>query len=69
MKKYKNREDVKKYINCIENNNLYIHGYEDDTINIINKLNSLTNHGIRGYKASFQSFINQGNYIIIYMMK
>ena len=48
----------------IENNNLYIHGYEDDTINIINKLNSLTNHGIRGYKASFQSFINQGNYLI-----
>ena len=37
----------------IENNNLYIHGYEDDTINIINKLNSLTNHGIRGYKASY----------------
>lgn len=48
----------------IENNNLYIHGYEDDTINIINKLNSLTNHGIRGYKASFQSFINQRNYLI-----
>lgn len=23
MKKYKNREDVKKYINCIENNYLY----------------------------------------------
>ena len=48
----------------IENNNLYIHGYEDDTINIINKLNSLTNQGIRGYKASFQSFINKGNYLI-----
>ena len=48
----------------IENNNLYIHEYENDTINIINKLNSLTDHGIRGYKASFQSFMNQGNYLI-----
>lgn len=48
----------------IENNNLYIHGYENDTINIINKLNSLTNKGIKGYKASFQSFINKGIYAI-----
>ena len=48
----------------IENNNLYIYGYEDDTINIINKLNSLTNQGIKGYKASFQNFINKGIYTI-----
>lgn len=48
----------------IENNNLYIYGYENDTINIINKLNSLTNQGIKGYKASFQSFINKGIYAI-----
>ena len=48
----------------IENNNLYIHGYENDTINIINKLNFLTNKGIKGYKASFQSFINKGIYAI-----
>lgn len=48
----------------IENNNLYIYGYEDDTINIINKLNSLTNQGIKGYKASFQNFISKGIYTI-----
>jgi len=48
----------------IENNNLYICGYENNTINIINKLNSLTSQGIKGYKASFQSFIDKGIYTI-----
>ena len=48
----------------IENNNLYICGYENDTIKIINKLNSLTSQGIKGYKASFQSFIDKGIYTI-----
>lgn len=48
----------------IKNNNIYIHGYENDTINIINKLNALTKNGIKGYKASFQAFLNNGIYTI-----
>ena len=48
----------------IENNNIFRYGDEQDTIKIINKLNSLTGQGIRGYKASFQDFLNKGTYAI-----
>lgn len=43
----------------IQNNNLYIQKYEKDTIKIINQLNVLTNEGIKGYKASFQEYLNE----------
>lgn len=48
----------------IEGNNIYRYEYEQDTIKIINKLNSLTNEGIKGYKASFEDFLNKGIYTI-----
>lgn len=37
----------------IEGKNIFIKGYEDDTIFILNKLNELTKEGIIGYKNSF----------------
>lgn len=48
----------------IENNNIYINGYENDTISIINVLTSLTKEGIEGYKNSFLYFINNEKYDI-----
>lgn len=47
---YKHRE-IRKMI--IEGKNIFIKGYEDDTIFILNKLNELTKEGIIGYKNSF----------------
>lgn len=48
----------------IENNHIYIYGYEKDTIDIINELNELAKVGIQGYHDSFASFLKKENYQI-----
>lgn len=48
----------------MEKDNLYMQGYEEDTVYIINKLNSLTKEGIEGYKSSFTDFLNNEIYTI-----
>lgn len=37
-----------------EHNFVYMDGYENSTLEIINKINDLTNYGIEGYKESFE---------------
>lgn len=58
---YKHRETRKM---IIEGKNIFIKGYEDDTIFILNKLNELTNEGIIGYRNSFLYFLNNEQYEI-----
>ena len=58
---YKHRE-IRKMI--IEGKNIFIKGYEDDTIFILNKLNELTKEGIIGYKNSFLYFLGNEHYEI-----
>lgn len=58
---YKHRE-IRKLV--IEGKNIFIKGYEDDTIFILNKLNELTKEGIIGYKNSFLYFLSNEQYEI-----
>ena len=63
LPKHKNRELI------IDGQNVYIRGYEEDTIKIINKLEELSNEGIRGYSNSVEFWLNTGTYIIDDMEK
>lgn len=58
LPKHKNRELI------IDGQNVYIRGYEEDTIKIINKLEELSNEGIRGYSNSVEFWLNTGTYFI-----
>ena len=63
LPKHRNRELI------IDGQNVYIRGYEEDTIKIINKLKELSNEGIRGYSNSVEFWLNTGTYFIDDMEK
>lgn len=63
LPKHKNRELI------IDGQNVYIRGYEEDTIKIIDKLEKLSNEGIRGYSNSVEFWLNTGTYFIDDMEK
>lgn len=44
--------------------NYYIKGFEDDVINILEKLKEISKEGIENYENSVESWLNTGNYII-----
>lgn len=44
--------------------NIYIKGYEDDTISIIKRLEELSTKGIEGYRNSVDSWLNSTAYVI-----
>lgn len=58
LPKHKNRELI------IEGQHVYIRGYEEDTIQIIENLKELSNKGIRGYTNSVEYWLNTGTYYI-----
>lgn len=49
----------------IENDYLYINGYELDTIKILNQIKELTTDGVIGYTNSFKSYLENDNGYII----
>lgn len=61
-KLYYKHKETRKLV--IEGKNIFIKGYEDDTIFILNKLKELTTTGIVGYKNSFTYFLNNERYEI-----
>lgn len=58
LPKHKNRKII------IDKQNVYIKEYEEDTINIINRLKTLSNDGIRGYSNSVSFWLDTGTYYI-----
>ena len=58
LPKHKNRELI------VDGQNVYIRGYEEDTIQIIDKLKELSSEGIRGYSNSVEFWLNTGTYYI-----
>ncbi len=58
LPKHKNRELI------VDRQNVYIRGYEEDTIQIIEKLKELSSEGIRGYSNSVRFWLNTGTYYI-----
>lgn len=58
LPKHKNREIL------VDGENIYIRGYEEYTIRIINKLQELSKEGIRGYSNSVEFWLNAGTYYI-----
>ena len=54
---YSKHRETRKLIR--ESNNIYINGYEQDTIKILKKLNELSSIGIGGYKDSFNYYIKE----------
>ena len=67
VKQYNSRLYLPKHENrklIIDGNNLYIKGYEEDTIKIIEKLKELSNEGIRGYSNSVTFWLNTGAYYV-----
>ena len=58
LPKHKNRELV------IDGENIYIRGYEEDTIKILEKLQEMSIEGIKGYSNSVEFWLNAGTYYI-----
>ncbi len=58
LPKHKNRELI------VDGQNVYIRGYEEDTIQIIDKLKELSSEGIRGYGNSVEFWLNTSTYYI-----
>ncbi len=58
LPKHKNRELI------VDGQNVYIRGYEEDTIQIIDKLKELSSEGIRGYSNSVEFWLNTSTYYI-----
>lgn len=55
---HENRELV------IEGDNIYIRGYEKNTIKILEQLKELTKEGIEGHKNSVENWLDTENYVI-----
>lgn len=58
LPKHKNRELI------VDGQNVYMRGYEEDTIQIIDKLKELSREGIRDYRNSVEIWLNTGTYYI-----
>ncbi len=52
-RKHKPSREIKEY-----KKHIYIHGYEQDTLHIINKLKNLSESGIQNYSGSIDSWLN-----------
>lgn len=65
VEKYNSRLYLPKHENrkiIIDGKNLYIKGYEEDTIKIIEIIKELSNEGIRGYSNSASFWLDTGTY-------
>lgn len=67
VNKYNSRLYLPKHENrklIIDGKNVYIKGYEEDTIRIIEKIKELSTEGIRGYSNSVSFWLNTGTYCV-----
>lgn len=66
IKKYNSLLYVKHGHRRLEkfNGHIYIKGYEEDALNIINKLKDLSSLGIRNYASSFDSWLQTSTHIV-----